>query len=86
MIPTGLGGYVNENKIVAIMGGYKQTPLAIKRRIERARDTDQLLDLTFGRKTRTVIFTDDGQVILATAGPGSILKHLGGDLQDKPTP
>ena len=63
MIKLGEGS-IDEKKVVAVAGHWRSIPAGIKRRIDNARNDNKLIDLTFGRKTETVIFTDNDQVIL----------------------
>ncbi len=50
------------NKVVAIISP-ESAP--IKRMIQDARERNMLIDATFGRKTRSVLIMDNGQVILS---------------------
>lgn len=48
----------------------------IKRIISDARDKSQLIDATFGRRTRAVIITDNGSLILSAIQPETIASRL----------
>ena len=50
------------NKVVAIISP-ESAP--IKRMIQEARERNTLIDATFGRKTRSVLMMDNGQIILS---------------------
>lgn len=76
VIATGLGGFVNEEKIVAVAGGFKAVPLAVKRAIEYARENGKLIDLTFGRKTRTVIFMANDQIVVTYMSGDTVSKRI----------
>ncbi len=50
------------NKVVAIISP-ESAP--IKRMVQEARERNTLIDATFGRKTRSVLIMDNGQIILS---------------------
>ena len=68
-INVGFGNMVSINKIVAIV-----TPdgAPVKRAVQLAKDSGQVIDATHGRKTRAVIFMDSGQLILSALQPETI--------------
>jgi len=68
LINIGFGNIVAANRIISIISP-ESAP--IKRIIQEARDRGMLIDATYGRRTRAVIVTDSGHIILsAGAGPG----------------
>ncbi len=48
----------------------------VKRMIQDARDKGELIDATYGRKTRAVLVMDSGQVILSAVQPETISHRL----------
>ena len=48
----------------------------VKRMIQDARDKGELIDATYGRKTRAVLIMDSGQVILSAVQPETISHRL----------
>ena len=56
------GNMVMGSKVVAIISP-ESAP--IKRMIQDARERNMLIDATFGRKTRSVLMMDNGQIILS---------------------
>lgn len=44
----------------------------IKRMVQEARDSKELIDATYGRKTRAVIITDSNHIILSSLQPDTI--------------
>lgn len=62
MINIGFGSVVMVDKIVSIIN---PDSAPIKRMIQAAREQDRLVDATFGRKTRAVILTTCGQIVLS---------------------
>ena len=73
LINIGFGNMVANNRIVAVISP-ESAP--IKRLIQENRDKGLLIDATYGRKTRSVIFTDSKQIILAAVQPETIANRL----------
>lgn len=48
----------------------------IKRKIEEAKANDRIVDVTFGRRTRTVIITKSNHVILSAIQTDTIAKRF----------
>ena len=69
LINIGFGNMVSANRLVAIVGP-ESAP--IKRIISDAREKGQLLDATYGRRTRAVIIADSGHVILSALQPETV--------------
>jgi regulator of extracellular matrix RemA (YlzA/DUF370 family) len=61
LINIGFGNMVNANRIIAIVSP-ESAP--IKRIISETKAAGSLIDATHGRRTRAVIITDSGHVIL----------------------
>lgn len=72
-INIGFGSIVNASRIIAIAAPDSNP---IKRIIHDAQDRMQLVDATFGRRTRSVIVMDSGHVLLAAIQPETILSRL----------
>ena len=69
LINIGFGNIVSANRIVAIVSP-ESAP--IKRLITEARDRGQLVDATYGRRTRAVIITDSSHVVLSAIQPETV--------------
>jgi len=74
LINIGFGNIVSANRIIAIVGP-ESAP--IKRIINEARESGMLVDATYGRRTRAVIITDSGHVILSAVQPETVANRLG---------
>ena len=59
LINIGFGNIVSANRVVAIVSP-ESAP--IKRIISDAKERGQLIDATYGRRTRSVIVTDSSQI------------------------
>ena len=62
LLNIGYGNMVSASRIIAIVSS-ESAP--IKRIIQESRDRGELIDATYGKKTKTVIFMDSGHVILS---------------------
>ena len=74
LINIGFGNMVSAGRIIAIVSP-ESAP--IKRIIADARDKSQLIDATYGRRTRAVIITDSGAIILSALQPETVAGRLG---------
>ncbi|NLC72716.1 MAG: DUF370 domain-containing protein [Ruminococcaceae bacterium] len=73
LINIGFGSYVAEEKIVSVVSP-ESAP--IKRTISDAREKGILIDASFGRKTKSVIFMDSEHVVLSSLVPEAISLRL----------
>jgi hypothetical protein len=69
LINIGFGNIVSGNRVIAIVSP-ESAP--IKRIISDARERGQLIDATYGRRTRAVIVTDSEHVILSAIQPETV--------------
>lgn len=69
LINIGFGNIVCANRVVAIVSP-ESAP--IKRIISDARERGDLVDATYGRRTRAVIITDSSHVILSAIQPETV--------------
>jgi len=75
LINIGFGNMVSAGRLIAIVSP-ESAP--IKRIISDAREKSQLIDATYGRRTRAVIIADNGFIILAAIQPETIAGRLSG--------
>ena len=73
LINIGFGNMVSAGRIIVIVSP-ESAP--IKRIISDARTKSQLIDATYGRRTRAVIITDNGSIILSALQPETIAGRL----------
>ncbi len=73
LINIGFGNIVSANRVVAIVSP-ESAP--IKRIITDARDRGQLIDATYGRRTRAVIITDSSHVVLSAIQPETVANRF----------
>ena len=74
LINIGFGNMVSANRVLAIVSP-ESAP--IKRIISDVRERGQLVDATYGRRTRAVIIMDSGHVILSALQPETVAGRAG---------
>jgi len=72
-VHIGFGNFVAANRIVAIAA---PNSTLIKRTMQEAKTKGLLVDMTHGRKTRSVIFTDSGHIFVTARAPEIIASRL----------
>ena len=73
LINIGFGNVVSANRVVAIVSP-ESAP--IKRIIQDARDRFQLIDATYGRRTRAVVIMDSGHVVISAVQPDTMSHRI----------
>ena len=73
MLNIGFGNVVAANRVVAIVS---PNSAPVKRLKDEARDEKRLIDVTHGRKTRSVLITDSNHVILSAIQTETISQRL----------
>ncbi len=78
LINIGYGNMVSAGRVIAIVSP-ESAP--IKRMVQDARDSGSLIDATYGRRTRAVIITDSGHIILSAIQTETVAGRIlgGGD-------
>ena len=69
LVHIGFGNILAMNKVIAIAA---PNSAPTKRTVQEVRNKGQLIDMTNGRRTKAVIFTDSGHIILAALAPETI--------------
>lgn len=73
LINIGFGNIVAASRVIAIVSP-ESAP--IKRIISDARERGQLIDATYGRRTRAVIVTDSDHVVLSAIQPETVANRF----------
>ena len=73
LINIGFGNMVNTTKIIAIVSP-ESAP--IKRLVQNAREKGMAIDATQGRKTKSVLFMENSQVVLSALLPDTIVGRM----------
>ena len=80
LINIGFGNMVSDIKIVSVVGP-ESAP--VKRLVRDAGEKGMLIDATYGRKTKSVIISDSGHVILSALTSDVIYER--NETDEKPT-
>ncbi len=85
LVNIGFGNIVSANRIIAIVSP-ESAP--IKRMIQEAREQGDLIDATYGRRTRGVLIMDSGHIILSAVQPETvagrlIAKNISANMEDE---
>ena len=73
IVNIGYGNMVNADKIISII---KPDAAPVKRLIQNAKDSGMALDATCGRKTKSAIIIENGNVILSALLPDTIATRI----------
>jgi len=73
LVHIGFGNILAMSRIIA-MASPNSAPT--KRTIQEGRNKGLLIDMTNGRRTKAVIFTDSGHIVLAALAPETIAGRL----------
>lgn len=79
LIHIGFGNIVNTAKIIAIVSP-ESAP--IKRMVQRAKEQGTAIDATQGRRTKSVLVMENGQVVLSALLPETIAGRAQAVLQE----
>ncbi len=72
-VHIGFGNILAMNRVIAIVS---PNSAPIKRAIQEGRNKGLLIDMTNGRRTKAVIITDSGHIILGALAPETIAGRL----------
>lgn len=70
LISIGLGNFVPYERISAIVA---PDSAPVKRIVQEAKDKGICIDATYGRRTRAVLVLDNGQVVLSSIQPETLV-------------
>jgi len=73
LVHVGFSNVLVMNRVIAIAS---PNSAPTKRTIQEGRNKGLLIDMTNGRRTKAVIFTDSGHIILAALAPETISGRL----------
>ena len=76
LVNIGFGNMVSANRIIAVISP-ESAP--VKRMITDSRERGDLVDATYGRRTRAVIVTDSGHLVLSALQPETVSARLAGE-------
>lgn len=73
LVHIGFGNVIAMNRVIAIAS---PNSAPSKRTIQEGRNKGLLIDMTNGRRTKSLIITDSGHIILAALSPETIAGRL----------
>lgn len=73
LMNVGFGNVVNTDKVVAVVS---PDAAPIKRMVQNARQIGKVIDATQGRRTKSVIFTEEDHVVLSALQPETLVKRF----------
>ena len=73
LVHIGFGNILAMNRVIAIAS---PNSAPTKRIMQEGRNKGLLIDMTSGRRTKAVIFTDSGHIVLAALAPETITGRL----------
>ena len=80
-VHVGFGNILAVNRVIAIVS---PNSAPTKRTIQEGRNKGLVIDMTNGRRTKAVIITDSGHIILAALAPETIAGRLQLTRDDSP--
>lgn len=76
LMNIGFGNMVNTDKVVSIIAS---DSAPAKRLIQRGKEQENLIDATQGRRTKSVIFTENSTIILSALQPETLAGRFNGN-------
>lgn len=73
LVHVGFGNVLAMNKVIAIVS---PNSAPTRRAIQEVKNKGLLIDMTNGRRTKAVVFTDSGHIVLAALAPETITGRL----------
>ena len=80
LINIGFGNMVNAERVIAVVSP-ESAP--IKRIIREAEDKGNLINATYGRRTRAVIVTDSDHIVLSALQTETVTSRLGAEINEE---
>ena len=69
----GFGNVINTAKIIAVVG---PEAAPVKRMVQNARQLGKVIDATQGRRTKSVIVTENDYIVLSSLQPETLAKRF----------
>ena len=80
LINIGFGNMVNAERVIAVVSP-ESAP--IKRIRREAEDKGNLINATYGRRTRAVIVTDSDHIVLSALQTETVASRLGAEINEE---
>ena len=76
LIDVGFGNYINAERIISIAA---PESLPVRRLIQDAKNAGRVVDVSCGKKTKSVILTDSDHIVCSAEEPEVIAEKLNKD-------
>ncbi len=73
LIDAGFGNYINCDRLISVVS---PESLPVRRLIQDAKNAGRLIDISCGKKTKSVIITDSDHIICSAEEPETIIKSI----------
>lgn len=73
LINIGFGSFISADRLVSVLS---PDSAPIKRMVQDARERGSLIDASYGRKTRSILVTDGGYIILSALTSETVAERL----------
>ena len=73
LIDAGFGNFVNGERVISVVS---PESLPVRRLVQDAKDAGRLIDVSCGKKTKSVIITDSDHIICSAEEPEAIIKSI----------
>ena len=80
LVNIGFGNCVNADRIIAIVSP-ESAP--IRRIIAKAKESNMLIDATYGRRSRSVLVADSDHIILSPIQPETVANRLSSEDEEE---
>ncbi|MDD6616006.1 MAG: DUF370 domain-containing protein [Lachnospiraceae bacterium] len=73
LVNIGFGNMINSEKVIAVVN---PDAAPVKRMVQNAREAQRVIDATQGRRTKSVIMMENGQIVLSAMQPDTIARRF----------
>ncbi len=73
LIDAGFGNYVNCDRVISVVS---PESLPVRRLIQDAKNAGRLIDVSCGKKTKSVLITDSDHIICSAEEPEAIINAI----------
>lgn len=75
LVNVGFGNMISAERLIAVIG---PDSAPVKRMVQEARESGNLIDATYGRRTRAVLVMDSDHIVLSALLPETVGARMGG--------
>ncbi len=73
LIDAGFGNFINCDRVISVVS---PDSLPVRRLIQDAKNAGRLIDVSCGKKTKSVLITDSDHIICSAEEPETIVKSI----------